>query len=85
MRLLIMLFALTLALPAAADQSGTPPYKKRATKTSAVAKKQAKPLNSYGTTPSTMEGIEANALDPTGRFAGYPDWARIALSPKIEN
>ena len=28
------------------------------------------------------DSVRANALDPSGNFKGYPDWARAALSPK---
>ena len=28
------------------------------------------------------DSIRANALDPSGDYKGYPDWARAALSPK---
>ena len=26
----------------------------------------------------------ANNLDPAGDYKGYPDWARVALSPKFD-
>ena len=26
----------------------------------------------------------ANDLDPAGDYKGYPDWARVALSPKFD-
>lgn len=28
------------------------------------------------------DSVRANALDPSGNYKGYPDWARAALSPK---
>ncbi len=31
----------------------------------------------------SYEAIIANDLDPSGTYSGYPDWARIALSPKF--
>ena len=27
----------------------------------------------------------ANAQDPSGDFKGYPDWARAAISPKLDD
>lgn len=39
-------------------------------------------VSSYGRVPYDMEGIRANAADPTGEFRNYPDWARSAFRDK---
>jgi hypothetical protein len=47
---------------------------------------EAKRYRSYKSKSASQnaefERNRANSFDPAGRFKGYPDWARYALSPK---
>ena len=81
MRVLVaMLVAFGLLFAATGPVDAKPGAK--AKKKSTLTYQQRKNLNARRFDPNDPKCIEAEALDPSGNYAGFPCWARAALSPK---
>ena len=78
MRTLVALLAAIGTLAAAASPVDAKPGVK-AKKKMAYQQRQSKARKFN---PNDPKCIEAEALDPSGNYAGYPCWARAALAPK---
>ncbi len=54
----------------------------KAKKKTSLTYQQRKRQNARNFDPYDPKCVDAEALDPSGNYAGFPCWARAALSPK---
>ncbi len=77
--------ALSVGLPAistvSVSASAEPNWRERA----AARKLERKRIVKMRRYRDDSYAARAHDLDPAGDYKGYPDWARVALSPKYDN
>ena len=81
-RIVVLTAALTLA--AAAPIATAAETAKHTRKLVSKDTEQKKPARAPVEKDSSYSA-RANAQDPSGDFKGYPDWARAAISPKLDD
>ena len=81
MRMLVAMLGVFGLLFAATGTVDAKPGAK-AKKNSVVTYQQRKKYAARRFDPNDPKCVEAEALDPSGNYAGFPCWARAALAPK---
>lgn len=83
MRLKLLIVALTGSV-AAASLVSVATAAETSNRTRAQAEQRYSKYRKYRASKENSHTVRANSLDPARTYGGYPDWARVALSPKSD-